>query len=289
MIEILQNTQHTLSVTFSAGDADANVTCLVKDQDGATVTSGTATHASVGRYTFQLPPQTQPMWLVVTWSGSWGGVAQSIATGAGEPDGTSGEVQVAGGHLFTVAELRAFAGSTLSSTSTYPDETLINARSLVTALMEQWCDVAFVTRYGRATMDGNWEPSVWLPNTKVTRIRSVVLNGTALAGADLAAVTSNPDGKVWRNGYYGFWDGTAPQNVTIGYEHGYTYAPPDLAVAGLTLTHYLVTHDVLADRTISTMNEFGIIRQAQPDDEHPTGIPFVDATLCRYSERSSAH
>lgn len=288
MIEILVNTQATLDMIFSAGYTDAvNPSVTITDQDGATVSTGTSTkdNTVTGRYTYVLPPQTQLMWLVATWTGVWGGVTMSISTGAGQNDGTPAEIQVAGGHLFTIRELRAFGDAALSNTTTYPDETLIDIRSRVTVLFEDYCDVAFVNRYGRYTTAGGWDNPLWLPDKKLNRIRSVTVDGVALGAGDLAQLVVDPDGAVYRNGYWGFWSGMTPQNIVVSYEHGWTATPEPIARAAMILARYEATMtNQLADRMITMQNEFGIIRQALPGPNSPTGIPIVDATLNRYRE-----
>ena len=283
MIEILQNTQATLDMIFSAGYTDATPpTYTVKDPDNNTVQSGTSTkdNATVGRYYFMLTPQTAPMWLTVTWTGTWASVSQTIATGAGQNDGTPAEVQVTGGHLFTLAQLRQLNNDQLSDTVAWPDEQLIDARSRCTVMFEDYCDVAFVPRYGRVVLDGTWGTSVWLPNTKVNRLKAITMDSVA---QDITKATVYPEGKVFLAGWYGIWSGVTPQNVTVSYEHGYTSTPEDVAQAAMQYVAYeQAANKQLADRFITLTNEFGIVRQAIPGSNAPTGIPFVDATLNRY-------
>jgi hypothetical protein len=288
LVEILQNTAATLSVTFSAGDADSNnVRITVTDQDGNTVVNNqSATHgaANSGYYSYSLAPQTAPAWLTVTWSGTWGDVAQSLTTGAGQTDAQPAEVQVTGGHMFTVAQLRAFGDGALASSTTYPDATLIDTRSRVTMLFEDFCNVAFVNRYGRVSLDGVLSRTVWLPNMKVNKIRTVTINGIALDAGQLAQITVYPYGKLDRLALWPPY--VTKQNIVIGYEHGYTYTPQDVARAAMMLARYETITTELSDRMISFSNDLGIIRQALPDRDHPTGIPSVDSVLCRYREHS---
>ena len=286
MIEILKNTQAQLSVVFSGGDADSGVTVTIVDADGNPVVTGApATHSGVagsGAYVYSLAPQAAMTWLTVTWTGTFGGVVQSITTGAGQADGTPAEVQVAGDHLFTISELRNFADRVLFDPAKYPDQTLIDARSRTTQMFEQFCGVAFVPRYGRVTLDGAFSRSLWLPRVKVTKLRSVSLNGVALSQADLNQIAVYSYGRLDR---LALWPpDVVGQNVVVGYEHGYSAPPQDIARVGMMLTRYDFTTNQLADRFISMSNELGVIRQAIPNEECPTGIPVIDATLRRYRQ-----
>jgi hypothetical protein len=289
MIEILQNTQATLSVTFSGGDADGAVTVTITDGDGTViVNAANAAHsgsAGSGTYTYPLPPQADLKWLTVTWTGSFGGVQQSISTNGGQPDGTASEVQVAGGHLFTIAELRAYHDKILSDPTKYPDAVLIDARSRATILFEDFCNVAFVPRYARVVLDGNWTRSLWLPHLKVNKVRAITINGVALSAGDLAQVAVYPYGKLDR---IGLWPPYMQrQNIVVSYEHGFLSVPEDIARSGMALARYDFVINQLSDRFISYQNDLGVIRQAIPDEEHPTGIPIIDSTLRRYRLKTS--
>jgi len=288
MIEILQNTQAQLSVTFSTGDADGTVTVKIVDADNNVVVNNQpASHsgqAGSGAYTYSLPPQPAPAWLTVTWTGTFSGVVQSVTTAAGAADGTGSEVQVVGGHLFTIAALRQFGDAVLADKTRWPDQTLIDARSRVTVLVEDFCNVCFFPRYGRVAVDGNLKPTVWLPDLKVNVLRSVVINGVPLTQTELGQVVVFPNGKLYRLGLWPIY--TSPRNIVIGYEHGYLAPPADLARAAMMITRYELVTTELAERFVTFQNDLGITRVAQPGGMAPTGIPIVDATLNRYRQSS---
>lgn len=283
MIEILEHTQATLDIVFSAGYADGTVTITITDANGTVVVNAanaTKDLTATGRYTYNLAPQPQLAWLVATWSGTFAGVAQSISTGAGQNDGTPAEVQVCGGHLFTISQLRALGDAALSNSTTYPDETLIDARSRVTTLFEDFCGIAFVPRYGRCKLDGNWRQTVWLPNGRISALTSVTIDGTALTTDQLTLTAFYPSGQIYR---WGWWPITyLPQNIVVEYEHGYPYTPQDLARAAMIQARYELGVTEFDQRATSHQTELGLTRIAQPDEDHPTGIPWVDATLLRY-------
>lgn len=284
MIELLTNTKETLTVTFPQGDATGNVLITVVDQDGTViVNAATATHGATGVYTYDLAPQSQPAWLTVTWTGTFGGVAQSITTGGGQADGTAAEVQVAGGHLFSVADLRAFGDKRLASSVTYPDQVLIDKRAAVTNMFEDFCNVAFVNRYGRATLDGTMKRTLWLPNQKVNKLRAVTISGVALSAGELALISVYPNGKLDR---VALWPpDITTQNIVVSYEHGWISTPEDISRAAMLLArHELITPDY-SDRMTSYTNDVGTTRLAMPDAENPTGLPSVDTVLRRYANQ----
>jgi hypothetical protein len=274
----LKNTQATLSVTFSSGAADAAVTTLITNAAGGTVTSGTATHGTGGVYTFVLPPQTDVAALTVTWTGTFGGVVQSLQFA----------VDVVGALLFTLADLRAFGPPNdlpLSDTSKYPDQVLADSRARITDLFRRCCGVSFIPRYDHWEFDSYYQTTLYLPARRVTKLLSVTVGGVPLSPTDLAACVIQPNGQLYHsNTFFGFWSGWQRNGIQVEYEHGWQQPPPEITRIGMQLARYELTASQLADRFISMSNEFGVVRQAQPSSKNPTGIPVIDATLCRYDQ-----
>jgi hypothetical protein len=281
--DILVNTRYTLAVEFSTGYADAAVTCTVTDQDNLTVASGPAVKdtATFGRYTFVLPPQPAPAWLVVNWQGTFSGVVQSVTSGAGQTDGTGSDVQVVGGHLFTLDDLRQFGNRDLENPSVFPDQVLLDKRTSVTQMVEDYCHVAFFTRYARVTLDGTMTRTLWLPHLKVQKLRSAVVNGVALSTQQLGLVGIYPTGKLDRADLWPIYIQT--RNITVGYEHGYSSAPLDLARAAMMIARYELRQTEFSERAQYVQNEFGAVRFAPVN---PTGIAWADAVLQRYRQAS---
>lgn len=275
---ILKNSGGKLRVYFDAA-ATGTPTVSVVDATGAAVSTGAVSQVSGAEYASTLPPQASLASLTATWMATVSGLQQQIVTRA----------EIVGGHLFTLAELRSFgaippAVSPLASTSNFPDEALEDTRVRVAELFTDYCGVSFVPRYGRVTLDGDSSLSLWLPSREVTRIRSVTVNGTALSSTDLAGLVFYPYGQIDHDTGLTPWDGSAPANVVVEYEHGYAVPPADVAREALVYARYLLTTSQLADRVLSTMTDMGVLRQSVPGPNTPTGILSVDAVLNRYRE-----
>ena len=152
-------------------------------------------------------------------------------------------------------------------------------------LFEEFCNVAFVPRYARVVLDGMLTRSLWLPHLKINKLRSVTVDGVALSTNDLNQVAVYHFGKLDRLALWPY--SVQRQNIVVSYEHGYTSVPEDIARCGMALARYDFVINQLSDRFISYQNDLGVVRQAIPDECHPTGIPFIDATLRRYQLKTS--
>jgi hypothetical protein len=273
--QVLKNTQATLSVTFSSGAADGAVTTTIVNAAGTAVTSGTATHGTGGVYTFVLPPQTDVAALTVTWTGTFGGVVQSLQFA----------VDVVGALLFTIADLRAFGPPNdlpLADTAKYPDQTLADSRARITDLFRRCCGVSFIPRYDHWSFDSYYQQKLYLPARRVSKLLSVTIGGVA---QDVTQLVLYPNGQDAHNTtFFGYWPGWQRNSIVVEYEHGYQQPPPEISRIAMQLARYELTASQLADRFISMSNEFGVVRQAQPSSKNPTGIPVIDATLCRYDQ-----
>lgn len=268
--QILRNTQATLEITFTAGDATGAVTYTVTDANGTSVATGTATNETeAGRYTFILAPQTAVKTLTIAWTGTWSGAVQSITTYA----------EIVGGHLFTLAEARAYDKAVLTSTTTYPDAAIRETRAGITDLFEQVTGVSFIPRYGRTTLDGSGY-ELWLPHRQIRTLLSGSVDAVALTAPQIAEIELYEYGRLY---WTGGWASTTRRNVTVAYEHGYQAVPWDIHLAALTFLRYVLVSSDISDRTISFTNELGSFRQAVPGTKYPTGIPMVDAALSRYT------
>jgi hypothetical protein len=78
--------------------------------------------------------------------------------------------------------------------------------------------------------------------------------------------------------------GTDWRNVIVSYDHGYRHPPARISRAAMTLARYELISNDISDRMIAFDNDLGSVRLSVPGMNYPTGIPFVDATLARYSE-----
>lgn len=269
--QFLRNTRATLEVTFSAGNADADVDVTVRGENGTTVTSGVASATGGGHYTFPVNPLSQLNRLDVEWAGEWGGVAQSIVT----------EAEVVSAHLFTLAEARAYRDQQLADDVTYPDDDIRHARDRITDAFQVVCGVAFFPRYEREVVDGRGGRRIWLPHKRPLSLISATVDGVTLSSPELSEVILFRTGRIertagWTSGY---------QNVVIEYERGYRRIPEEVRRAALALVHYELVSSEITDRMVSFANELGTVRLSTPGRYTPTGIPLVDSVLWRYDER----
>lgn len=273
MLQALKNTGVTLQETFTAGAADGTVTVTITKADGTALTSGSAVHGTGGVYTFDLAPQGELDIFTAVWSGVWGGVAESITT----------QVEIVGGVLFALADLRAFGDQALADTVKYPDENLRSARERITDLFQRVCSVAFIPRFQRDILDGNSDFVLRVYQSRVSRLIAASINGVALTSGQLAEIAVRPSGFLVRNS--GVWDWAfAGRNVIVSYEYGWANPPPDIQFAALTLARYELVASDISDRMIAFDSDLGQVRLSVPGRNYPTGIPIVDATLARYDE-----
>lgn len=268
---ILKRTAATLDVRF-ADDADGDVSVAVVDEAGDAVAAGAATADpdTAGRYTFDLPPQTQLARLTVDWTGEFGGVEETL----------TGYVEVVGAQLFTVGELRAFGDGALADAAQYPDADLEAKRDEIAAFFEQECGISFVPRYARELLDGDGGATLYVRRRRPTLLRSVVVDGVALTADEIENVFLYSSRALVRR--YACWP-CGLQNVVVEYVHGHQAPPRPIKEAALLYARYKLVTTELDDRTVTVANDLGTVRLSVPGDRYPTGIPVVDATICRYS------
>lgn len=278
MDQFLRNTRAVLSNAFSAGAAAGGVTVSAVNEAGVTVVSGSATQdgTNLSLYTFQIPPQSSLMRGTATWSGTWGGSAQSVET----------QWEVVGAQLFTVSEARGFranadGGEDLSDTNKYSDAMIRETRDRIADAFQRVCGVPFFPRYEREVFDGLGRRRLWLPWKRPLRLISVTVGGVALTAPELAAVYLYVTGRIereagWASGF---------KNIIVEWERGYKYVPGDIKRAALALAQYDIVNSEITDRMVMFANELGTVRLSTPDKFHPTGIPLVDSVLWQLDER----
>src|SRR4051812_10793606 len=175
------------------------VTIGITRADGSTVVApGTATAgAGAAARTYSLTATTLLDWLNVTWT--------STVYGARRPD----RVEVVGGFLFTLAQARAV----LPTASTAE---LRDARAYAEEQLESALGYSLVPRYARETRPRRRWTGVRPLRPYLRAIRSLTVDGTVLAAAEVAALTSTPGGIVINA--FPTWTGWS--SVIVGYEHG---------------------------------------------------------------------
>lgn len=281
---------HVFEVDETPTDAAGAVTVTVTGPDGTQVTTGDATKAAEGTYTFALDGQQDLTVLSVAWSGTIAG-ADVVQTD---------EVEVVGGFFFGLREGRA-SDSSLSDTTKYPTASLITARLETEEEAEEICDRAFVPRYARVTLNGTGETDLILTHpdpersvAHVRRIRSVSMAARAdetftdFSAAELAALKVGDDGTLRRldgNRFTAGWG-----NVVVEYEYGLDGPPVELMRAAMIRfrSRLQLANSQIPDRASSfTSADGGTYRLTMPG-AWSTGLPEVDAVYSRYSRRSGA-
>jgi hypothetical protein len=230
---VLARTGAKPRVTFTtdSGTTDLDGTCTVTATNpaGATV-AGTplaASHvapAGSGTYEWTLPPQPDPTLLRQDWSGAISGVAVTVTTW----------VEIVGGFLFTLAELRAVSvdGRTpFTDTSLFGDQRLREVRDEVTEDFEARAGWSFIPRYERELLDGDGSSTLLLAHPKPQRVLAASVSGTALDSSGLADLKLGEHGAV-RRATLGSWT-AGVQNVTVEYVHGWAQVPAAVKTAAL--------------------------------------------------------
>jgi hypothetical protein len=278
MDRVLINTAVPISTTFYvdgvATDATGTVAVSVTREDGTSLITGTATHGTVGQYTFTLTPAQTGLLdqLTVQWTATIGGVAQTVTT----------YVQIVGGFLFSVADARA--RSPLNDTATYTTASIVAARTYAETELEKLCG-AFVPRYARDTLSPNYRRSSYRPlrlrHSRVRTIRSLTANGVAWTTQALANLQWEERGVLW--GTFGWM----PRSVIVGYEYGRDFPPPGASTAGIELAraYLLTTGSQIDSRTTRIITEDGTLDLSIAGGQGRYGIPAVDSFIVAERER----
>lgn len=280
LVRVLRTEQRTLTRRIYSDetlvDAAGPVTVQVARLDGTVLTSGTATdEAGTGVYSFVLTggpaAPASVTWqldtLVVTWTGTIGGAAVTLP-----PD----YVEVAGGHLFGLAEARA-VHKTLADTARYPTELLADTRIAVEQECEEICGRGFVPRFARVAATGTGRRTLTLPRSDVRAVRSVTVDGVAEA----ASATVTDSGVLTRGGVLRW----PTERIVVEFEYGADYPPSEISDAAITRLRSKLTQvsSNIPDRAMSyTVVQGGVYRLSTPSARR-TGIPEVDAVYDRYS------
>lgn len=271
MQRILKDTQATLSVTFSVDGTATNpapdsATVTITRADGTVlVSSQAATDTGVGSFAYTLSAGQNNLLDVLTarWTSNLG----TITTIA----------EVVGGFLFSISEARAV--KPLNDTAKYSTQQIIDTRTLVEQAIEDACAVAFVPRYKRETINGRGDTTVMLSQPRVTALRSVARDGTALEASELASIVPAGAGSVY---YPNRWT-AGFGNYTVAYEHGYPYPPERVKHAALLWAKQILIQGPVSDRTTSMTTDDGTFALSTPGLRGAVaGIPEVDATIQSY-------
>lgn len=299
MIRVKRQAVGSYTVTNTAtDDTGALVTVAgpysVRIYDGADTLLATQTPtyaASVFTTTIDhaLLPHLDDYTLV--WSGSVGGVATEWTT----------SMQLVGGHLFEIADLRAMDRA-FTDTTKYSNEALRQVRVWVEDVIEgpRAAQVAFVPRHTRIAMNGNspdlnrgFQPLVYgndyrdliVPDFQLRELYSCSINGTALTAGELAEITIN-DNVLWRSAgvQWPAWP-WGRSNIGLHYEHGFSRPPGAITRAALILAReYLIKSDLPSRATATSIGD-QMFRVTIAGRDGVTGIPDVDAAIEQFGRK----
>jgi hypothetical protein len=184
------------------------------------------------------------------------------------------QLEVCGGHLFTIAAFRARASR---ETTSLTGALIRAARRIAEDRFEGHCHVAFVPRGARGELRGDGTTSLLLPHVALREIYALTIDGAPLSETELAAlepeepgIVRRPRGLRWPRG----------AQIRCHYAHGYDGPSGDVSEAVLKLaSEYAVPDRALPPRATSLSTDVGVFRISTAGREHPTGIPDVDAVI----------
>lgn len=273
------------------------VSIVIKDGAGATVYTGTPTIHS-GHCDITLPVATLPN--LDTY--------EFIYTAKTQPGGADVRwtdiIELVGGHLFEIADLRAQDRAFLD-TAKYPTETLRQVRIWVEDVIEGpiAARLAFVPRGRRVVLDGNmpdlsraYSPVLYnndyrnliAPDFAIRKVNSGSINGVALTQDEIDNINVQ-DNVLWRNSgqYWPAWS-FGVGNIKLHYEFGLDRAPGAITRAALILAReYLVKSDLPARATATSIGD-QMFRVTIAGRDGITGIPDVDAAIAQFGRTSVA-
>lgn len=182
----------------------------------------------------------------------------------------------------------------LNDTERYSDEDLTTAGEWAEGRIELGVGTSFVARSVTVTVDGDSQDcdgglNVGYPY--VLAVTAVTSNGVAFTGPQLAQVSvvagialrlTSPTG--WLAWDYG------RRNITLTLNTGYSATPPaDVLAAFKQATRFRAIRgragSGVSDRATTISTEQGTTVLQVADQDHPTGIPEVDAVILDWRDR----
>lgn len=242
----------------------ATATVAVRRDDGTQVASGAATRVEAGVFSFTLTPAhtAELDRLVASWESALG-VVETI-------------VEVCGGVFFTIAEARRVRP--LGDEADFPPSAIASARTLVEQALEDACGgIAFVPRFAVETIDGEGGRSLLLGRSRIHRVRSLHLDGQALAPDEIAEIETSRTGRLRRRTPWPRGLGS----IRVAYEHGYATVPLRVARAALLQTRRWLEESPIDERATELRTDGGVVLLAGGDGLD-FDIPEVNAVVERY-------
>lgn len=279
MLRIKQRAVGVYALTATAVDDDGTPQAVtspsvtVKDGAGVTMASGIPS-IDGDTLTYSLEASAIPYLdsYTITWSGTIGA----------NPWSWTDTLEIVGGYLFEIADLRGYDRAFLDSVK-YPATALAAARIEVEQTIEgeKAACVAFVPRGARATVSGTGKDTIVLPHYEVREVYALSVNGTALTSEQLAALVIDDNRVSLGSGAFT----TGRKNVVVHYAHGRDAAPAPIGRAALLLAkEYIVASD-LPSRATATSIGTQWFRVNVAGRDGITGIPDVDAAIDQHGRK----
>lgn len=194
----------------------------------------------------------------------------------------------------TVEDLRELPD--LHDTERYSDADLTTAGEWAEGRIELGIGTSFVARSVTETLDGDDQSprgGLVLATPFVLSIDSIVSNGVAFTGPQLAEVTVRAGVMMRRSagsfGVGGSWDyGIA--NIVVTIQAGYSASPPaDVLAAFKQAARFRAIRgragSGTSERATTISTEQGTTVLQVADQDHPTGIPEVDAVILDWRDK----
>ena len=302
MLRIRTKTTGTYPVYETAVDDDGNLvtvtgTLSLKVYDGANTLLTTITPTITNSvFNASIPVATLPKLdtYSLVWSGLVGGVATEWTT----------SLELCGGYLFEIAELRAFDRA-FTDTAKYPSELLRKVRTWVEDTIEGELAArgAFVPRGRRVKLSGSspdlnrgYFPLMYgndyrdliVPNFELRSLYSASIDGLNLTQTELDGIVC-VDNVLFRSAGIQFpaWP-HGKNNINVHYTHGYDKPAGAITRAALILAReYLVKSDLPARASATSIGD-QLFRITIAGRDGITGIPDVDAAIAQFGRASVA-
>lgn len=257
--------------------ASAPYTVTVFDGAGAQITTGTPTHTD-HILTYAIPANL--ITKLDTYRLVWTAVHSS------QPIQWMSEVEIVGGYLFEIADLRD--QDRTFTVEKYPSETLREVRSWVEDVIEgpRAANVAFVPRSSRVIVNGSARTALPLPDLNVRDVYAITVDGVAWTSTQIDTLTVD-DGVLWLNADspVSVWP-AGHRNITLHYTHGHDRAPGAITRAALMLAkEYLVKSDVPGRATATSIGD-QLFRLTIAGRDGVTGLPDVDAAIDQFGRKT---
>lgn len=281
MLRIKQRTTGAYALTATAVDDDGVVqhvdspSITVKDGAGTTVATGTPSANNQHVLSFSLTASLLPKLdtYSVIWSGTIGGNAWSWTD----------ELELCGGYLFEIADLRAMDRA-FENTTKYPTATLRQIRTWAEQTIEgkRAARVAFVPRSNRAkvSVTQDYSTGLILPDFAVRKIHSLSVDGVAWTQTEIDTLTIE-DNIVWNDA--GWIAGNA--NIEVHYEHGHDIPAGPVTRAALLLAREYLLKSELPSRATATSIGDQWFRINVAGRDGVTGLPEVDAVIDQFGRK----